>query len=428
MVKINPERRRLRLLRTMASALLIITIAGILISAYFGDTGGWAWFMAFCKAAAIGALADWFAVTAMFRRPLGLPIPHSDVLARRKQDIGNGLAEFISRHFLQPDQLAQKLHEQAFITRFTEKMEMPGAANHMAHRICFYASTLFDVLNGSQLEAFIAEMFNSALDRIDTGKLAGNWLDLLTYKERHYEVFDEFLNWLADLLGEEAVKGLIFRNILSSIENKSRWWRALNRIGIADLVSREITKNLPAMIKQLQDDLRDPTHPNRLAFDQWLNNAVDRLKNDVETQIWLQKRLHAFTSSREFRSYLNMVGHDVRGWLNADLRCEDSLLARWIESGIKIITRRIQVDSSLHEELESQIGRLAITLAPAVDNFIHQHIQQTIYHWNERELIATLELAVGPDLQYIRFNGTLVGGLIGLLLHALVVFGLPFIS
>ncbi|WP_455380127.1 DUF445 family protein, partial [Acidihalobacter prosperus] len=158
MGKSNPEKRRLRYLRTMAFALLIIAVAGILISAYFGNAGGWAWLMAFCKAAAIGALADWFAVTAMFRRPLGLPIPHTDVLAKRKQDIGNGLAEFISTHFLQPDQLIQKLHDQAFIARFIENMEKPGEAHRIAQQIRFYASALFTALNGSQLEAFIAEV------------------------------------------------------------------------------------------------------------------------------------------------------------------------------------------------------------------------------------------------------------------------------
>ncbi|APZ44691.1 hypothetical protein BW247_11695 [Acidihalobacter ferrooxydans] len=420
------KRRRLRRLRIGALLLLGLAVAGMLVSAAFGGTGAWAWSMAFCEAAAVGALADWFAVTALFRRPLGLPIPHTDVLARRKAQIGDGLAGFVSDHFLRPELLAAKLREQDFVRRFAARMSQPEDARRVAGRVRGYALELFDTVVGSQLEALIAGVLRRALERLDVSRLSGNWLDLLTRDDRHHAALDEFLLWLADLLGDEAVQDRIFRSIVVGIENKSGWWKALNTVGLADLVSGEITRSLPAMIASLQDSLRDPAHPNRAAFDAWLSDAIERLQHDPLTQAWLNERVRGFTDSAEFRTYLTGVGRDARDWLRADLAREDSVLAGWLATGLTGFAVRLQADAALREELEGQIERLAVALAPAVDGFIHRHIRQTVRKWDERDLIAELELEIGSDLQYIRFNGTLVGGLIGLLLHALVVFVPPW--
>lgn len=422
------KRRRLRRLRIMALILLVLAVAGMLLSAYFGGGGFWAWSMAFCEAAAVGALADWFAVAALFRRPLGLPIPHTDVLARRKREIGDGLADFVSEHFLQPAQLAPKLREQDFVRRFAAHLAQPDEARRVAAQARRHILGLFDALSGSQLESVIAEVLRAALERFDVSRVTGNWLELLTRNDRHHEALDGFLQWLADVLGEADIQERIFRSVVDGIEHQSGWWRALNKVGVADLVSGEITKSLPAMIASLQASLRDPAHPNRAAFDGWLSNAAARLQHDPQTQAWLDERIRRFTDAPEFRDYLAGVGHDVRGWLRADLAREDSVLARWLARGLSGFARRLQTDPALCAELENRIERLAVVLAPAADEFIHKHIRQTVQNWDERELIAALELEVGPDLQYIRFNGTLVGGLIGLLLHALVVFALPLLG
>lgn len=425
---LEAERGRLRRLRLVALALLLLAIAGMLISAHFGGSGPWGWSLAFCEAAAVGALADWFAVTALFRRPLGLPIPHTDVLAKRKQEIGNGLADFVSEHFLQPTQLALKLREQAFVLRFADHLVQPSAARRVADHARSYALGFYDALSGTKLESMIAEMLRTGLERLDFGRMTGNWLDLLTRDGRHHEVLDEFLQWLAEWLDDEDIKDRIFRNIVAGIENKSGWWRALNKVGLADLISGEITDSLPAMIESLQDSLRDPAHPNREAFDEWLTGAIDRLQKDPETQAWLNERIRTFTAAPEFHDYLGGIGRDVRGWLRADLEREDSMLAAWLANGLSGLARRLQTDRELREDLDGLIERLAIVLAPSVDDFIHKHIRETVRNWNERDLISTLELKLGPDLQFIRFNGTLAGGLIGLFLHALLVFTLPLLT
>jgi uncharacterized membrane-anchored protein YjiN (DUF445 family) len=422
------KRRRLRRLRILAIALLTLAIFGMLVSAHFGGRGFWEWSLAFCEAAAVGALADWFAVAALFRRPLGLPIPHTDVLARRKTEIGEGLADFVSGNFLQPVQLAAKLREQDFVRRFAQSMAQQDEAGRVAGLVRRYALDLIDALSGSQLETAIGMLLRTALERLDASRLTGNWLDLLTRDNRHHEALNEFLRWLADLLGEVDVQDRIFRSIADGIENQSDWWRTLNKVGLADLISGEITKSLPMMVENLQESLRDPTHSNRAAFDDWLNGAIKRLKNDPQTQDWLNERIRSFTDSPGFRAWLVEVGRDARGWLHDDLAREDSMLAYWLATGLRNFAQRLQSDSALREEMESRLEALAISLAPGVDDFIHKHIRQTVDKWRERDLIAALELEVGPDLQYIRFNGTLVGGLIGLMLHALVVFVLPLLA
>lgn len=419
------KRRRLRRLRMMALALLVLALSGLLLSARFGGTGIWGWTLAFCEAAVVGALADWFAVAALFRRPLGLPIPHTDVLARRKAEVGEGLADFISEHFLQPAQFAAKLREQDLVRRFAVRMAQEDEAKHVAGVMRRYALDLFDALSGPQLESAIAALLGTALERLDVSRLTGNWLDLLTRNNRHHDALNEFLRWLADLLAETSVQDRIFRTISEGIEKQSPWWQALNKVGLADLVSGEITKSLPAMVESLQASLRDPEHSNRAAFDKWLSNTVKRLQNDQATQEWLNQRIRTFTGTPEFREWLSGIGHDARGWLRADLVREDSILTGWVAGGLRSFAQRIQSDAALCDEMESRIEGLAIVLAPGVDTFIHKHIRQTVEQWRARDLIAALELEVGPDLQFVRFNGTLVGGLIGLLLHALVIFALP---
>lgn len=415
------KKSRLRRLRLTALGLLAAAVTGMLVSAAFGGIGGWAWSMAFCEAAAVGALADWFAVSALFRRPLGLPIPHTDVLARRKHEIGAGLADFVSENFLQPEQLAAKLREQALVRRFALHLSRAENARTVADRTRHYALSLFDALSGSHLEALTAQWLMNALKRVDVARLSGNWLELLTRNGRHHQALDEFLAWLADLLAETKVQERIFESVVEGIENQSGWWRVLNAVGLADLISGEITKSLPQMIETLQESLRNPDHPNRKAFDEWLSHMVERLQQDPQTRAWLNERVQGFMAGEEFQTYLAGVGRDVRAWLRADLASSDSLLAHWLAEMLQAFADRLRHDSALREEMEDQIMRLAIAIAPGVDVFIHRHILQTVENWNERELIAKLELEVGPDLQYIRFNGTLVGGLIGLMLHALVV-------
>lgn len=423
-----PKRRRLRRLRLTALGLLLLAVAGLLLSAAFGGVGAWGWSLAFFEAAAVGALADWFAVAALFRHPLGLRIPHTDVLARRKDEIGAGLADFVSEHFLQPEQLAAKLREQAFLSRFAARLAQPEEARRFAGGVRRQALALYDALSGSQLEKLIAELLTRALARLDLSRLSGNWLALLTRNDRHHDLLDEFLRWLADLLGEPAVQDRIYRNVVEGIENKSGWWRALNKARIVDALSGQITEALPQMIENLQESLRDPEHPYRKDFDNWLAVAIYRLQNDPQTQAWLNERVSAFLAGEEFRAWAAVVGQDARRWLRADLEREDSMLASWLAAGLAAVARRIHEDTALRDELERQTQALAVALAPAVDTFLHKHIRQTVSAWDERELVARVELEVGADLQYIRFNGTLIGGCVGLLLHALVVFAVPLLG
>lgn len=427
MSNLNHRRNHLRKMRFLALFLLIFALAGLILSEYLGAEGGWGWVKAFCEASAIGGLADWFAVVALFRRPMGLPIPHTAILPRKKQEIGESLAGFVYEKFLHPDVLITKVEQFEFGIRFGHWLSDDRHVWRLVSQVSHLWRDVLQKMEGSRMERFMIELIGQGLKHVDISDFFGRWLDVMTHDGRHQQLLDLLLSWMAERLDDQVVKDYIFRMIVAAIEKESKWARAANKMGLVDLLSGIATERLPDIIERIQEMMRDPDHPYRLAFEDKLAGFVDRLQADESTRSWVNARVASFLESEAFQQYAKRLGHHGRQWVIQDLEKEDSMLGHWGYAVLHNWAERLTEDARMREEIDRLFIALAQDLIPDVALFVTKHIATTVAEWDEPELIEELELSLGPDLQYIRFNGALVGGVAGLVLHGLLFYLLPLL-
>jgi uncharacterized membrane-anchored protein YjiN (DUF445 family) len=278
----DPRRAQLRRLKALALGLLLLMLAGFAVSHWQGERGIWAWVSAFCEAAAVGALADWFAVVALFRRPMGLPIPHTAIIPRSKERIGDSLALFVRDQFLEPGVLLAKLRVFDPASRLGSWLADPARSRMLADMARGWALQALDFFDETavrrQLHAFVVQQ----LRQWNAAATAGELLALLTADGRHQRVLDEGLQrlgrWLEQPEVKERASQLIVRYIqrewptLSSTVN---WVKPIDEIG--DSLAERLAR---AVLEELQQVLAEPQHPLRQDYETWLQNYVQRLRED----------------------------------------------------------------------------------------------------------------------------------------------------
>lgn len=420
---IDPRRAQLRRLRAIAVAMLLAMVAGVIASHLMGDTGLWPWVKAFCEAAAVGALADWFAVVALFRHPLGLPIPHTAILPRNKDRLAESLGVFVRDHFLDPELIAnrlQRLDAAGWVGRW---LASPAQREQLADLARGWALQLLDVLDEDAVRAAINRFVGEQLRRWDAAGTLADVLGLLTADNRHQQVFDAGLErlgrWLEETAVRERASSLITRYIRKQwpkLASTVDWIKPLEEIG--DSLAARMAE---AALEELGQILTDPAHPLRQDYDQWLAGYVQRLRTDpalAEKLAGYKEQLAAHPAVTE---YVSGLWQRIAQALRRDLSGSDSAVAAHIEKALAGLGAALQRDGALRDALNLHIQRAATRVGGRLREVARAHVANTIRSWDDEKLVDQLELSVGRDLQYIRYNGTIVGGLIGVALHALTV-------
>lgn len=416
----DPRRAQLRRLKAIAFGMLLVMLAGFAVSHWQGERGIWAWVAAFCEAAAVGAMADWFAVVALFRRPMGLPIPHTAIIPRSKERIGDSLAVFVRDQFLAPDMLLARLKVFDPAARLGSWLSAPEQVRMLADMARGWALQALDFFDEAavrrQLHGFVVQQ----LRQWNAASTAGELLTLLTADGRHQRVLDEGLQrlgrWLEQPEVKERASQLIVRYIqrewptLSSTVN---WIKPIDEIG--DSVAERLAG---AVLEEMQQVLADPLHPLRQDYEQWLGTYVQRLREDPALATRIEQLKQEMIDHPALQEYVQGLWSRIHASLRADLQSENSALAGHLERSMAALGRSLSSDPALRDALNLHLLEGAQRLTSRLREGVTAHIAQTVKGWDERHLVEQLELSVGRDLQFIRFNGTLVGGLIGLLLHA----------
>jgi len=419
----DPRRAQLRRLKAWALGLLLLMLAGFAVSHWQGERGIWAWVSAFCEAGAVGAMADWFAVVALFRRPLGLPIPHTAIIPRGKDRIGESLAVFVRDQFLEPASLLARLKVFDPASRLGSWLADPARARmlaDMARGWALQALNFFDeAAVRRQLHGFVVQQ----LRQWNAASTAGELLGLLTADGRHQRVLDEGLQRLARWLDQPAVKErasqLIVRYIqrewptLSSTVN---WVKPIDEIG--DKLAERLAR---AVLEELQQVLAEPGHPLRQDYERWLSDYIQRLRQDPALAERIEQLKQEMIDHPALQQYVQGLWSRIHASLRADLERDDSALMGHLQRGLASLGSSLQADPALRDALNEHLLEGAQRLTSRLRDGVTAHIAQTVRGWDEKHLVEQLELSVGRDLQFIRFNGTVVGGLIGLLLHAVAI-------
>jgi len=418
---IDPRRVQLRRMRTLATGLLLLMLAGFVLSHAMGLRGGWAWLAAFCEAATVGALADWFAVVALFRRPLGLPIPHTAILPRGKDRLADGLAVFVRDHFLAPEALLEKLRTFDPASRLGQWLSQPEQSKMLAGMARGWLLQALDLLDEAAVRRAIQRFAVERLQRWNAAATAGEFLTLLTADGRHQRLLDEGLQKLGQWLDNETVKARVSALIVRyarrewpKLMETVNWVKPIDEIGdsLADRLAR-------AALDELQQVLTTPGHPLRQDYEQWIADYIRRLREDPELAERIDALKQRAIDHPALQDYVQDLWSRIQAALRRDLEREDSAVGVHLEQSLRSLGEALGRDPALRDALNQHMLGAAERLSSRLRSSVTEHIASTMKSWDERHLVEQLELGVGRDLQYIRFNGTRVGGLIGLALHAI---------
>ncbi|MDX1571186.1 MAG: DUF445 domain-containing protein [Xanthomonadales bacterium] len=395
--------RRLRQMKRVPLALLGLMVV-VFAATQMVTFGGSGYVAAFAEAAIVGALADWFAVTALFRHPLGLPIPHTAIIPRRKDDLAASLSEFVQVHFLQERVLRRHLRDADLA-----KAVAGWAIRHrddLADIFTGLARWLVESLGDPKYRQFLQQRLLARFDAEDLAPLAGRLLQLMIENRHHQELFTESLRLAAAFLSENKER------IRAQINRGSPWWMP----GFID--DRIFDQMVERIQTQLLGMIIDPDHELRRDFDDAMARWARDLLESPETVQALSARGQKIMGDPVLQSYFRELFNAIGETLQANLEARDSSIRAAYRRALGHLAvgalRDGEVRSRLNDWLESGLVYVVTTQGQAMTGII----SATVQRWDGAETATRIELQVGKDLQYIRINGTIVGGLIGLVLHA----------
>jgi len=362
-------------------------------------------------------------VVALFRRPLGLPIPHTAIIPRSKDRIADSLALFVRDQFLEPQALLARLQVFDPASRLGSWPAEPARARMLADMARGWALQALDFLDEAAVRRSIQGFVIQQLRQWNAAATAGELLGLLTADNRHQRVLDEGLTRVAHWLGNEKVKDRASTLIVGYIQREwpklastVNWVKPIDEIG--DTLAERLAH---AVLEELQQILAQPEHPLRRDYETWLSDYIQRLREDPALAEKVEQLKQQVIDHPAVQEYVQGLWARIHASLRADLASEDSALAGHLRRSLASVGEALQADPSLREALNQHLMDGAERLTTRLRSGVTEHIAQTVKGWDERHLVEQLELSVGRDLQFIRFNGTLVGGLIGVILHALTV-------
>jgi len=411
------DQQRYRGLRTMKAvalgALLFMAIVFVIAFILEKDLSGWGYVRAAAEGGMVGALADWFAVTALFRHPLGIPIPHTAIIPRRKDEIGRTLGEFVETNFLEGGVVRQKLESTNIARTAGAWLQDPAHAKTVAAEASTMASGILTALSDDEVQDLISDLAHEHLLSPSWGPSLGTWLSRVVDADAHRGAVDLGVDSIARWLdaNREAFDGLVSRRLPS-------WVPSVAMRLVDDTVYHEATKFVAAV-------QRDPEHPARKALDQYLERLSDNLQHDPETIGRLEGAKSAVFDSPRVRALAADAWNTAKAGLLRSLADEESPLRRRVTAALGDLGDRLATDTALQARVDKRIADAAVFLVDRYRHDIASIITDTVEKWDADETSQKIELQVGRDLQYIRLNGTIVGALAGLVIFTVAHLLLP---
>lgn len=416
------RRAGLKRMQQLAVLLLLAAVLGFAVSHAMGGQGVWGWIQAFCEAAAIGALADWFAVVALFRRPLGLPIPHTAVIAQNKARIADSLAEFVRDHFLDPSTLTAKLAIYNPAARLSDWLRDPVRMGQWVQQARGWASGTLNAFDDERLQRAVQALVMAKAKQWNAASTTGEVLALLTREGRHLELLDAGLRKVSDYVATDEVKSVVAALLLKHVRKE---WPLVSSMvdkiaSTADMAGSFAEKLSQSALSELSDVLAQPSHPMRHRYEQWLSLYIARLRDDLALGQAFNDMKNKKLDDPVVQAYVGSLWADIKAMLQRDLEDPSSSVARHLEGILRALGEQIANDAALQASVNEHVLKASGELVSQLRGGITTHISSTLKAWDDEQLVRQLELSVGKDLQFIRISGTLVGGMAGLAIHAVL--------
>ncbi|MGH7581500.1 MAG: DUF445 domain-containing protein [Gemmatimonadales bacterium] len=405
----DAEAKQLQLdrMKRRATGLLVVMSAVFLAALVMEPRHPWLGYVrATAEAAMVGGLADWFAITALFKHPLNIPIPHTAIIPTRKDRIGRTLGNFVQHNFLSPDVLGPKLLAIEPSRRLGEWLRRPENAESVARHAAAAVRSATDVVRDEDVHALLERSVIEPLRQRPIAPVLAKGLLLLTANDRHQQLLDRVINGLAGLImdNEEFIRG--------RIHAESPWW-------VPGFVDQRVHAKVVAGIQRtLLEVATDPSHPMRRQFDDLLTEWIVRLQESPEVIARadaVKQQLFDHPTSRHLSASL---WEEVKRVLDHQAEPDGRDTPSTLERGLVALADGALDDAALLAKLDGWILEAVLRVVEQHRHEVGRLIEHTVSNWDPRETSRRLELAVGRDLQFVRINGTLVGGLVGLILYA----------
>ncbi len=406
------EERRIEELRRWkrrANGFLLGALVVFLVSHFFGDEGGINGFIrAASEAALIGGIADWFAVTALFRHPLGLPIPHTALIPRSKDEIGRGLAEFVQQNFLDPSNLGKWLTNADIAGRLAKWLDSSDHASLAARRTIETASTVAQSLDDERVAAVITQTSLDWLRQTPVTPLISLVVDAWLKGGRTNESIEATLRGLDVVVVDNLP---YFRD---SFARTAPWWMPA---WAGELVFERIIASFRILVEEVASD---PSHPIRADIEMMLSRVADDLRNSEDLAARIEESKLHILDSPEFAAAIQSQWQVIQESLSRATAQPGSDLEQRLAELIQWWARRLTDDEPLRTRIDNWIAEAAERLAHQWDEEVIGLIETTVAGWDANEISHRLELQLGRDLQFVRINGTVVGALVGIAIHSLL--------
>jgi uncharacterized membrane-anchored protein YjiN (DUF445 family) len=412
------KRRILNRNKTIATGLMVGAALLFIIARSRHELGAWEWIGAFAEAAMIGAFADWFAVVALFRHPLGLPIPHTAIIKNKKDAIAGNLADFIRDKFLAPAALTAKLRAYNPAARLSSYFLNPHNADLLAQGLSRILAESLDFIDDERVQKVVRAALNERIEKFDLATSAGILLDTLRHKNRHQDVLDDLLGRGAAWISTPEAQAGLATTIDNLIKKEYPMISMFipNRDQFAQGAGEKIVRQLNEYIQEVN---ADPEHKLRQAFDRTVGEFIFRLHSDEELRAQVEAIKLEAVHNDQLAAYVQSLVNDLKEWLSHDLQLPESQVRQKSAAAISGMAGALAAQQELQDSLNEHLEKMIITYGEPLRSAIAKHITETVQGWETEEYVNEIELTIGSDLQFIRMNGTLVGGLIGLVLHAI---------
>ncbi len=399
----GPTRKRLRRNRIVATTMLVGMGVIFALTRLVPEPGfGTLLIRSGAEAGMVGGLADWFAVTALFRRPLGLPIPHTAIIPNNKDRIGRTIGRFIERNFLTTDVLLPKLREMHVGARFAAWLAAPSTAPLVAHSITAMLPYLIHSLRSPDLGEFLQRILSDQFRQADFAPMIGRGLRVLTGSQEANILFERV---------SELASGWLEKNrdqIDKLVADRSRWW-------IPKAIDRRIAAAIVNGITELLNGLSRPESEVSSRFREALTSAIDEMINSAEQREKINEGMRRLLAHPETQDWVRSVWNEICQATLDDLARPSSRLRVALEKPVSIVAEALGADAAMQRHIDEVVEDLSDSVI-AWRSEIGSFFAEVVRNWDTRTLSDRLELVVGSDLQYIRMNGTIVGACAGCLI------------
>ena len=405
---VESRTRRLAAARRRATALLgAVTILFVVVTAVGAHGTLLSYVQAGAEAAMVGGVADWFAVTALFRHPLGLPIPHTAVIVERKDQFAATLGQFVQENFLNGDVLAERIGSAHIASRLADWLTDPGNAARFAGHAADMVVRAADGLRDEDVQRVLTEELTRAADSVEVAPLAGRIVRVIIAGGHHAELFNTITSGTDRYLADH------YEELRDRFEAEAPRW-------VPDMVYGRAFDRLYARLRErLAAMADDPEDETRKQFEGWVAGLPDRLETSPELRERGDTIKREILGSPLLRDWSSTLWKNIKETLRSQAADPESELRRRLADALAAGGRRLSSDASLQASLERVVESGARALANQFHDELAGLVTGTIQRWDAEQTSSQLELLLGRDLQFIRINGTVVGAGVGLALHAI---------